>query len=155
MRGQDNLHQPTHQPQVEHQPIYHIRVYMNHRMTKPTKRPMRPTKTQISLGIRPVWSESSLCTPVIAKDPKLLHADSEGSDQTVQMPRLIWVFAGPTDHIVVFVALRLTRTYYTRLSLQIWRVNSYYFTEIVIFIANRNDADQTLRSLTSNLALHS
>ena len=29
-------------------------------MTKSTKWPVSPTKTQISLGIRPVWSESSL-----------------------------------------------------------------------------------------------
>ena len=29
-------------------------------MTKPTKWFVRPAKTQISLGIRPVWSESSL-----------------------------------------------------------------------------------------------
>ena len=29
-------------------------------MTKPTKCHVRPAKTQISLGIRPVWSESSL-----------------------------------------------------------------------------------------------
>ena len=31
-----------------------------HLMTKPTKWHMRPAKTLISLGIRPVWSESSL-----------------------------------------------------------------------------------------------
>ena len=31
-------------------------------MTKPTKWHVRPAKTQISLGIRPVWSESSLST---------------------------------------------------------------------------------------------
>ena len=30
-------------------------------MTKPTKWPVCPAKTQISLGICPVWSESSLC----------------------------------------------------------------------------------------------
>ena len=30
-------------------------------MEKATKWPLRPAKTQISLGIRPVWSESSLC----------------------------------------------------------------------------------------------
>ena len=30
---------------------------------------MRPATTQISLGIRPVWSESSLCTQWVAKDP--------------------------------------------------------------------------------------
>ena len=39
---------------------------------------VRPTKTQISLGIRPVWSESSLCAQWVAKGPRLLlHADSE------------------------------------------------------------------------------
>ena len=54
------------------------------------------SKTQISLGIRPVWSESSLCAQWVAKDPSFLHADSEDSDQTGRMPRLIWVFAGRT-----------------------------------------------------------
>ena len=29
---------------------------------KTNKVSVRPAKTQISLGIRPVWSESSLCT---------------------------------------------------------------------------------------------
>ena len=38
-------------------------------MTKPTKWHMHPTKTQISLGIRPIWSESSLCAQCVAKDP--------------------------------------------------------------------------------------
>ena len=48
----------------------------------------------LRLGIRPVWSESSLCAQWVAKDPMFLHADSENSDQTGRMPRLIWVFAG-------------------------------------------------------------
>ena len=43
---------------------------------------VRPAKTQISLGISPVWSESSLCAQWVAKDPSYLHADSEYSDQT-------------------------------------------------------------------------
>ena len=34
-------------------------------------------KIQIGLGIRPVWSESSLCALWVAKDPSFLHADSE------------------------------------------------------------------------------
>ena len=38
---------------------------------------IKPTKTQISLGIRPIWSESSLCAQWVAKDPSFLHADSE------------------------------------------------------------------------------
>ena len=63
-------------------------------MTKATKWHVRPAKTQISLGIHTVWSESSLCAQWVAKDPSCLHADSEDSDQTGRMPRLIWVFAG-------------------------------------------------------------
>ena len=58
-------------------------------------------KTLISLGIRPVWSESSLCAQWVAKGPRFLHADSEDSDQTGQMPRLIWVFTGCTLTLLV------------------------------------------------------
>ena len=38
---------------------------------------MRPAKTQISLGIHPVWSESSLCAQWVAQDPRFLQADSD------------------------------------------------------------------------------
>ena len=44
-------------------------------------------KTQISLGIRPVWSESLLCAQWVAKGSVLLQADSEDSDQTGRMRR--------------------------------------------------------------------
>ena len=74
---------------------------------KPTKSPVRPAKTQISLGIRPVWSESSLCSQWEVKDQRFLHADSKDSDQTGWMPRLIWVFAGRTGHFVGFVMRQL------------------------------------------------
>ena len=80
---------------------------MSRLMTKPTKWHVRPAKTQIILGIRPVWSESSLCAQWVAKDPIFLHADSEDSDQTNRMPRLIWVFAGCTFYFVGFVMRRL------------------------------------------------
>ena len=59
---------------------------------KTNKMAVRPAKTQISLGIRPVWSESSLWAQWLAKDPSFIHADIEDSDQTGRMPRLIWVF---------------------------------------------------------------
>ena len=36
-----------------------------------------PAKTQISLGIRPVWSESSLCAQWVARDPTFLHAEAK------------------------------------------------------------------------------
>ena len=71
------------------------------RHDKTNKMSVRPAKTQISLGIRPVWSESSLCAQWVAKDPRFLHADSEDSDQTGWMSRLIWVFAGHT--LILFV----------------------------------------------------
>ena len=51
-------------------------------MTKPIKWPVHPAKNQISLGIRPVWSDSSLWPQWVADDASFLHADSEGSDQT-------------------------------------------------------------------------
>ena len=39
---------------------------------------------------------SSLCVQWVAKDPRFLHADSNDSDQTGLMSRLISVFAGRT-----------------------------------------------------------
>ena len=76
-------------------------------MSKSTKWSVRPVKLQISLGIRPVWSESSLCAQWVAKYQSFFHADSEDSDRTRGMPRLIWIFAGRTCHFVGFVMRRL------------------------------------------------
>ena len=42
----------------------------------------------------------------VAEDPIFLHADSEDSDQTGRMSRLIWVFAGRRGHFVVLVVRR-------------------------------------------------
>ena len=90
---------------------------LSHLMTKPKKWHVHPARTQISMGIRPVYSESSLCTQREAKDPSFLHADSKDSDQTEQTPRLIWDFAGCTCHFVGFVMRRL-RLKYTYLLVQ-------------------------------------
>ena len=81
--------------------IYLPKRQLSHLMTKPTKWSVCPAKTQISLGLYPVWSESSLCAQWVAKDPRFLHVDSEDSDQTGRMPRLIWVFAGHTAILLV------------------------------------------------------
>ena len=51
-------------------------------------------------------AQSDLSLPW-AKDLSFLHADSEDSDQTERMPRLIWVFTGRTCHFVGFVMMRL------------------------------------------------
>ena len=74
---------------------------------------VRPAKTQISLCIRPVWSESALCAQWVAKDSSFLHAQSEDSGQTGRMPRLTWVFAGRTRHFVGFVMRRLKSICYS------------------------------------------
>ena len=50
------------------------------------------------MSLRP---ESSLCAQWVAKEPRFLHADSEDSDQTGRMPRLIRVFAGRTLILLV------------------------------------------------------
>ena len=76
-------------------------------MTKSTKWHVRPMKTQISLGIRPVWSESSLSARTKLDSLATHWAHSEDSDQTGRMPRLIWVFAGRICHFVGFVTMRL------------------------------------------------
>ena len=70
-------------------------------MTKPTKWHVRPAKTQISLGIRRVWSKSSLSAWRNIGASATHWAHSEDSDQTGRMPRLIWVFAGRTVILLV------------------------------------------------------
>ena len=51
---------------------------MSHLMTKPTKWLCAQRRLRSAcLGIRPVWSESSLCAQWVAKNPSFLHADSE------------------------------------------------------------------------------
>ena len=83
-------------------------VYISRRMTKPTKWPLRPAKTQISLGIRPVWSESSLSAWRNIGSSATHWAHCEDSDQIGWMTRLIWVFAGRKGHFVGFVMRCLT-----------------------------------------------
>ena len=66
------------------------------RHDKTNKMSVRPAKTQISLGIRPVWSESPLSARRKLGFLATHWAYSEDSDQTGWMPRLICVFAGRT-----------------------------------------------------------
>ena len=80
--------------------------YLSRHMTKPTNWLCAQRR------LRAAWEsaqsdQSSLCTQWVGKDPSFLHADSEDSDQTGQMSRLIWVFAGHTCHFVGFVMRQL------------------------------------------------
>ena len=62
---------------------------------------VRPAKTQISLGIRYVWTESLLSAWRKLGSLATHLAHSEDSDQTGQMPRLIWVFAVRTLTLLI------------------------------------------------------
>ena len=62
---------------------------MSHLTTKPTTWQVLPAKSQISLGIRPVWSVFAICMNLATH-----WVHSQDSDQTGRMPRPIWVFAG-------------------------------------------------------------
>ena len=67
---------------------------------------VQPAKIQISLRIRAVWSESSLCAFWITTEATVPHTYNEDSDQTARMCRLIWVFVRRTCQTVRFLALR-------------------------------------------------
>ena len=68
---------------------------------KTNKVSVHSAKTQISLGIRPVWSESSLSAWRKLGSLATHWVHSEDSDQTGRMPRLIWVFAWRTLTLLV------------------------------------------------------
>ena len=71
------------------------------RHDKTNKKSMRPVKTQIGLGICPVWSESSLSAWRKLGSSATHWVHREDSDQTGQMPKLRWVFAGCTLILLV------------------------------------------------------
>ena len=78
--------------------------YLSRLMTKSTKWHVRPAKTQISLGIFPVWSESSLSAWRKHRPLATHWAHSEDSDQIGRM--LIWVFR------IVYILLRCTHSHF-------------------------------------------
>ena len=86
------------------------------RPSLPVPLPVCPAKTQISLGIHPVWSESSLSAHWAVKVSRFLHADSEDSDQKGRMPSLIWVFTGLIGHFVGFIMLQLFLIFWNSLT---------------------------------------
>ena len=79
---------------------------VSRRNTKPTKWPIRPAKTQISLGICTVWSDSSLFAwkNLMSSATPWAHSN----DLTGRTPRLIRAFAGHTCHFVGFVVRRIS-----------------------------------------------
>ena len=66
--------------------IFLAKYEMGVSMTKQTKWLVSPVKTQFNMCIRTVWSKSSLCAQWVAKEPGLLHADSEDSVRLGRCP---------------------------------------------------------------------
>ena len=66
-----------------------------------------------------------VCAQWVANDPSFLHVDSEDSDQTGRMLRLIWVFAGLTCHLVGFVMRQLKCLYEHRIAVIKLKVERY------------------------------
>ena len=89
-----------------------IFLYLSCFTTKPTKWHVRQAKTQINLGIHPVWSKSSLSAWRKLGSLATHWMHSEDSDQTGRMPRLIWVFTGRT---VILLVLSCGRSFYSNL----------------------------------------
>ena len=66
---------------------------------------VRKAKSQISLGMRPDWSESLLCAQWVTNiriNAKILCADNTDSDQSEVVHRLIWVFSVRTATLLYF-----------------------------------------------------
>ena len=127
--------------------------YLSCLVTKPTKSPVRPAKTQISLGIHPVWSESSLCTHWVAKEASFLHADSEDSQADLSLcwthipfcwfvtRRLIWELFDLLFYLVFScIYIHNTRDNITQGPRH----------EIIIIIINRWVSDATAWTLVSS-----
>ena len=84
------------------------------RHDKTKKVSVRPAKTQIRLGIRLVWLESSLSAWRSLGSLATHWAHSEDSDQSGRMLRLIWVFAG-RKFIVLVLSCRGSYYHYFRM----------------------------------------
>ena len=82
--------------------LYFVVLRSEPRHDNTNKVSVRSAKTQFSLGIRTVWSESSLSAWRNLWSLATHWAHSEDSDQTRRMPRPIWVFAGRTLLVLVF-----------------------------------------------------
>ena len=80
--SENNIYRFRTEPELH----YSHTQYMSHDMTKPTKWVCAQRR------VRSTWTSAQ---------SKILRADSEDSDQTVRMPRLIWVFTGRTLTLLI------------------------------------------------------
>ena len=81
--------------------MYKSEIYFIGKRKQPWPEIIKWAASTMWLCAQRVWSESSLCAQWVAKGPSFFHADSEDSDQTGRMPRLIRVLAGCTLNLLV------------------------------------------------------
>ena len=94
-----NIVNGTRTNRLEKNPLF---CEMSQPTTKPIIRLVRPTKTQIRLRIRAVWSESSMIACAFYNLWAIQRGVNKNPCLTGKMYRLIWVFAGLTGLIVGF-----------------------------------------------------
>ena len=107
----------------------HLFINLSHSLTKP-KNDYEPSEESDQPGHWPSLIRAFAVRSWVVKDPMFLHADSEDSDQTGWMLRLIWVFAGCTGHFVGFVMLWLISFIVMILSIQTDRPGQTALTQI-------------------------
>ena len=88
-------------------------------------------------------AKTQLCTQWVVKDPGFLHVDSEDSDQSGQMPRLIWGFTGRTCHFVGFVMRRLI-SFFCSIYVELFVWEKSYKTTIMILSFQTDRTRQTV-----------
>ena len=99
----------------------------NQSTTKSTKWYVRTAKTQISLVIRPVWSESLLSAWRRFESLATHKAHGRDSDHASRIRRLMWVFAGRKGNLVVMSCsssliseVSTKSTYYSNIVFPYW-----------------------------------
>ena len=93
---------------------------------------VRLSKAQISLRIRAVWSESSICALWVAKCPTFLQSDNLVSDKTVRMRRLFWIKHARTYQLVHCTGYRLV-SYYNWILLDTLKISICSHLMIALF----------------------
>ena len=105
---------------------------------KTKKMTMRPTKTQICLGIHQVWSESSLCAQWVAMNPRFLQADSNDSDQTGRTVILFVLSCGGSISIVLTLLVLVVCVYACNISMMIWAMVLFVLCKLILQMRMRS-----------------
>ena len=110
---------------VIRQCLYNRCIQFSHNERTRTFWHVRPTKTQIRLRMRAVWSESSLDAWRNFAWLAIENELSEDSDQTARIPNVIWIFAGCTWSKVRFLTCGATACVYSSFFLYIYTAIIY------------------------------